>query len=450
MWHQKATSEAYGQALAGAAKEVSPGSDEAASVRVMKREFDIQTKLPSALVEEKARVSAEAYDTWKVARAESNFAMMLPFYRRLIEIARETANCRGYTDDPYDALIDLYEEGATHKKAAEVFDRAKGPISQMIAEISANGRPVDDSPLARDWDRPKLLSFMRETVQAIGFDMNRGRLDIAPNAFCTNFAVGDVRMTTRANNHIRGIVSSSLHEMGHGLYEQNQPAEWDLLPICGGAGMSVHESQSRMWENIVGRTLEFWKFFYPKLQAEFPELNTVFVGDFYCMLNRVEPGYFRIGSDELSYNLHIIVRFELESDLISQRLDPKDLPEAWCAKMEQYLGVTPPDDAHGVLQDVHWSRGSFGYFPTYAFGNFIGWQMWERLSEELEYPESLFMSGNFAPILHWFAEKVYRQGKRYPALELIDRVCGPMTPDAYLRGMATKFSAIYKVNLSAN
>lgn len=252
-------------------------------------------------------------------------------------------------------------------------------------------------------------------------------------------------MTTRPSAHVKGVVSSSLHEMGHGLYEQGSPAEWADTPLAGGISLAVHESQSRLWENVVGRSAGFWTRFLPALKAEFPSIDLDVPGMVRAM-NKVEPELVRVGADELTYNLHILVRFELEVELVTGRLAVRDLPEAWNAKYAEYLGLTPPDDAHGVLQDVHWSRGSVGYFPTYTFGNLIGLQIWETLLKEIPDPDALMAKGDFAPILRWLSERIYRQGKRYAPRELATRITGsPMRPDAWLRYAQSKYGALYEL-----
>jgi carboxypeptidase Taq len=250
-------------------------------------------------------------------------------------------------------------------------------------------------------------------------------------------------MTTRPSEHIKGIVSSALHEMGHGLYEQGSPTEWNDTPLGGGVSLAVHESQSRLWENVVGRSKGFWTRFLPDLKREFPAID-LDVDGMVLAMNVVCPEFVRVGADELTYNLHILVRFELEVEIISNSISIDQLPEAWNAKYQEYLGITPPTDTLGCLQDVHWSRGSVGYFPTYTFGNLIGLQMWERLREDIPDPDALMAKGDFAPILGWLAERVYRQGKRYAPRDLVTRVTGSrMESDAWLRYAREKYGALY-------
>lgn len=438
MTHERVTSEEMLRLVEEAEKEAEPGSDDAALVRATKREINVRIALPKELVERKSRVSSDAYAVWRQARPDANFAPMRPFYEELFDIARETAERRGFTDHVYDPLIDLFEEGATYAQARSMFDGLVGPIKEVIESQQEFGN-ADDAFLKGGWDQEALRKWAQDTASVVGFDFNRGRLDITSNAFCTNLSPSDVRMTTRPKDHINGIVFSSMHEMGHGLYEQGSPAEWDRTPICGGISLGVHESQSRLWENIVGRSLPFWKRFLPSLQAAVP-VGDVSPETFYRAINRVEPGPIRIGSDELSYNLHILVRFELECEVLTRKITVAQLPEAWRAKYREYLGVDPKDDGEGVLQDVHWSRGSIGYFPTYTMGNLISWQVWFALQREMPNTDELMERGDFEPILGWLSDRIYSQAKRYLPGDLVTRVTGHgMTADAYVAGMRAKY-----------
>lgn len=438
--HELATSDELAALLERAASEAEPGSDDAATVRVLQREAELQRKMPRALVVEKAAVSSEAYEVWKAAREAADFAPMEPYYARLFDIAGRTAEALGYEEHVYDPLLDLFEEGAKTSDARKMFETIQPPITAMVRRIQEAGPNVDDSFLEGPWDDQVLRGAMERILQGIGFDFQSGRLDVAPNAFCSNFSVSDVRMTTRPASHLKGIVFSSLHEMGHALYEQNSPKEWDRQPLCGGISLGIHESQSRLWENIVGRSPFFWNWALPFLQEAFPGRLDVGPERFAAAVNKVEPGPVRIGSDELTYNLHIQVRFELECDVLTGQVRVRDLPDAWNAKMERYLGITPPHDGLGVLQDVHWSRGSIGYFPTYAMGNLIGGQVWQALKQDLPQAEEGMAQGDFKPILGWLTEKIYRQGKRFTPKELLVRVAGSeMRADAWLGYAQAKF-----------
>jgi carboxypeptidase Taq len=301
---------------------------------------------------------------------------------------------------------------------------------------------VDDSFLIGNWDKEKLRSFAERTASKIGFDFDRGRLSVAANAFCTTIATDDIRMTTRPSEAMKGIVSSTLHEMGHGLYEQGSPKKWDRTPLAGGVSLAVHESQSRLWENIVGRSRPFWEFFLPDLKVEFPELSQISLDTFVKAINKVQPEFVRVGADELTYNLHILVRFELEVEILTGKVRIKDLPEAWNAKYTDYLGITPATDTEGCLQDVHWTRGSVGYFPTYSMGNLIGAQVWKVLQNDLGETDEMMRQGNFAPIFGWLTDKIYSKGRSVPPRDLVTQVTGrPMEAADWLDYARAKYVA---------
>lgn len=418
--------------------------EEQAQITVLKREIDQAQRTPIELIERKAQVSSDAYDVWRKCRHEANYPPLAPYYSELFLIARETAEALGYRDHPYDALIDLYEEGSTYAEASETLGALKQPAINLIKEIEENGKHIDSSFLERRWDQERLKSVMERVIGQIGFNLDSGRLDIAANAFCTHQGVGDVRMTTRPSNHIRGIVSSTLHEMGHALYEQNQRVDWEGTPLIGGVSLAVHESQSRTWENVIGRSLPFWTFFLPWFQEEFSFLGDYSTEEFYEAYSKVEPGFIRVGSDEVTYNLHILIRFELEVAMMMGELDAKDLPDAWDSKYDEYLGVYPLDDSVGCLQDVHWARGSVGYFPTYSYGNLIGVQIWNKLNTEIEGVDGLIASGQYRPIMDWLVEKVYGYGRLMRPKFLVEHVTGSkMSAEPWLDYADTKFRAIH-------
>lgn len=439
MWHERFTSDEFQLLVEKAAAEAEPGSDEAALIRIIRRNLEIQTKLPTELVARKTQVSSDAYEAWRVAKAKSDFSILQPYLQDLFDLNREIAELRGYKEHIYDALIDLFEEGTTTAQAKALLDPLKTETIDLIEEIRETQSQVDDSFLSGGFDNETLRSLMQEITSSMGFDFNRGRLDVTTNAFCTNFSRDDVRMTTRPSETLKGITFSSLHEMGHGLYEQGSPSKWDRTPLAGGVSMVVHESQSRTWENTVGRSPAFWGYFWPKFQAHFPQLESHSSTDAFRAVAKVQPGFIRIGSDEVTYNLHIIIRFELECDLMTGALAVKDLPDAWNAKMKEYLGITPATDAEGCLQDVHWSRGSVGYFPTYAMGNLLGAQIWERLESDLGDTQELISQGEFAPILAWLTEHLYSLAKRYSPKDTVERVVQSYDHQAFIRAMRRKY-----------
>lgn len=445
MEHEMLTADATGSLLDRAKSEVD-GDDDAAVLRVVKREFDLKTKLPSDLVAEKTRLAAIAHEDWVKARAENDFKGFAPTLERMFEIARQEAEHLGYKDSIYDALLDQYEEGATAADARAMFDTLKPRNVALVKAIQERGRPVDDSALYGTWDEAKQRQFTEKIVSAIGFDFGRGRQDTAPHPFCTGWSVGDIRLTTRFKDYIGSAIFGSLHEAGHGMYEQGSPAAWDRTPLAGGVSLGIHESQSRTWENIVGRSKAFWSRFLPDLQALFPSLASFDLDGWYRSINKVQPSFIRVEADEVTYNLHVLVRFEIECDVLTGKLAVKDMPDAWNAKYTEYLGITPKTDSEGCLQDVHWSMGSIGYFPTYSMGNLLSYQFWAQLQKDLGDTDALIASGNFAPILGWLQEKIYRQGRKFTPKDLVLRVTGkPMGADDYLSGLEAKYKAIYEL-----
>ncbi len=442
--HQLLTGDEMLRALEHLEADVEEGSEQSLQAGALRKKIDIERKLPADLIERKSRVSSNAYEAWKRAKSENDFKILRDDYSRLFDIARETSELLGWKDHVYDPLISLYEEGATYRDAKQMFEEIKDPIRILVQEIRSNGRVVDDALLVGDWNQEELRTFAQSALATIGFDFNSGRLNIAPNAFCMNLSCGDVRMTTRPSSHIKGILSSSLHEMGHALYEQNSPRKWDRTPLAGGVSLGVHESQSRLWENIVGRSAGFWSFFFPKLSEHFPSLSPMPSNEFYRAYNKVSPEFIRVGADELTYNLHILVRFELEVEILTGQLKIDDLPEAWNSKYNEYLGITPPSDTVGCLQDVHWSRGYVGYFPTYSMGNLIGGQIWARLREDVDDVQGLMESGNFEPILAWLTDNVYRRAKSMHPAALVKEITGqPMGATEWLKYATAKFRDIY-------
>lgn len=446
MAHELFVADEVGVWLQRAATEVDPNSDEGAIVRVTQRDYDLRTKIPVALVAEKSRLAAEAHEKWVAARANNDFASFQPYLEKMFDFARQEAEYLGYTDHIYDALLDQFEEGATAADCRAMFATLKENTVDLVREISTRGKPVDDRVLYGEWDHAAQRSFAEMLLRDIGFDMNRGRLDVAAHPFCTNFSVNDVRLTTRFIDHICSSIMSTMHEAGHGMYEQGSPSAWDRTPIAGGVSLGVHESQSRLWENIIGRSRAFWTTYLPDLQAAFPRLAGVSVNDFYRMVNKVEPSFIRVEADEVTYNLHVMIRFELECEILTGALAVRDLPEAWNAKVKDYLGLDVPADGKGCLQDVHWSGGAIGYFPTYTMGNLLSYQIWRTLQRDVPDTDELIAQRQFAPILGWLQEKVYSQGSKFPPKDLVLRVTGkPMAADDYAAGLRAKYTEIYEL-----
>jgi carboxypeptidase Taq len=417
--------------------------DDVALLRVVKRDFDLATKIPTALVGEKAHLAGLAHEEWVKARATNNFQSFIPTLTRMFEIARQEAEHLGYQDDIYDALLDQYEEGATAAEVVAMFDSIRGPQVELVQAIQA-ADPIDDSALYGEWSQTDQGEFTKRLLNAVGFDLTRGRQDTAPHPFCTNFSCDDIRLTTRYKDYLPSAIMGSMHEAGHGLYEQNSPKKWDLTLLAGGASLGLHESQSRTWENIVGRSQAFWNRWFPELKASFPALAIDNARDFYRQINRVRPSLIRVEADELTYNLHVMVRFEIEREILKGALAVKDLPDAWNAKYQAYLGVTPETDSVGCLQDVHWSQGSIGYFPTYSMGNLLSYQIWDTLKQEIPDVDAQMEAGDYSAILGWLTREIYSRARSQTPKDIIKAVTGrPIDPKPYLDGLSAKYRDLY-------
>ena len=442
--HEQFTADETGKLIDQSAG--SADGDDSALVRRVKRDFDLATKIPSELVAEKSRLSTLAHEEWIQARANNDFKSFAPTLERMFEIARQEAKYLGYTDHMYDALLDQYEEGATAADVRAMFDTLKGPLSRLVREIAQAPAP-DDSALFGDWDEGAQRGFTEMLIKAIGFDMDRGRQDTAAHPFCAGWSVGDVRLTTRFKRYLGSAIFGSLHEAGHGMYEQGSPAAWDRTPLAGGVSLGFHESQSRLWENIVGRSKAFWSHFLPPLQKAFPAIGGYSIDSFYKAINKVQPSFIRVEADEVTYNLHVLVRFELECAILTGDLSIADLPEAWNSKYEAYLGIRPTTDSEGCLQDVHWSGAMIGYFPTYSMGNLLSYQIWHALQKDIPDVDDLLSRGECAPVLEWLRTKIYRVGRKFPPKELVLQVTGkPMGAEDYLEGLTNKYKDIYTLS----
>ena len=429
--------------------EPNPSSEEGALVRRARRDYERAAKLSAELVEEITRATALAEPAWVRAREESDWSVFAPHLEEIVALKKRAAEALGYEDHPYDALLDGYEPGAKKKRLEAMFGELKAGIVPLVREIVEKGNEEDRSaPLHGAFDEAAQERFGVEAVTRFGYDWERGRQDRTVHPFCINFGPGDVRITTRFDPHwLSPALFGTFHETGHALYEQGINPGYARTPLGGGTSMGVHESQSRLWENLVGRSRAFWSCFYPKLRDTFPEaLGGVDLERFYRAINMVAPSKIRVEADEATYNLHILLRFELEVALFEDELSVADLPAAWNTKMEEYLGVVPENDAEGVLQDIHWADGLFGYFPTYAIGNVLSVQFFdEAVKAHPEIPTQI-EQGEFTALLGWLRENVYRHGSRYEPDELVRRVTGrPLDTGPYLRYLKKKFGELYSI-----
>jgi carboxypeptidase Taq len=423
-------------------------SDAAVNIRWTRRMYDRETKLPARLVEEQSRTAVLAHGAWVDARKKSDFKAFQPWIEKTLDLKRQEAECVGYQGHIYNALLDPYEPDETTDNLTRVFEALRPPLVDLVGRIGAAARKAPVEILERRYPAEQQHRLARQAAELLGFDFAAGRLDISVHPFCSDIGPGDTRMTTRYDEQYFGdAFFGVLHETGHGLYDQGYPREHFGTPRGMFCSLGIHESQSRMWENLVGRSRAFWQFFYPRAQAAFGEtLRGVSLEQFVFAVNDVRPSLIRTESDEVTYNLHILLRFEIEQAMLTGDLAVGDLPGAWNEKMRKYLGITPPDDARGVLQDVHWSHGSIGYFPTYTLGNLYAAQFFEAAQDQIGDLEGMFAKGEFAPLLKWLRGNIHSQGRRYAARQLVKNVTGQdLAPDPLLRHLTRKASDLYAV-----
>ena len=421
-------------------------SPDAANVREAARDHDRATRIPVELVEERARTRTLARRAWVEARSTSDFGLFLPWLEKIVDIARRWADAAGYEEHPYDALLDEYEPGATTSQLRELFGPLRTALADLIGRLLDRGTPVDSSRLRRRFPVEAQRGFARAVTAAIGFDFDGGRLDDTVHPFCSGIGPGDVRITARWDEHNFGDgFFSVIHEAGHGLYEQGRNGSEFGAPVGQACSLGIHESQSRMWENLVGRSLGFWRHFLPPAQRAFPEaLGDCGPEEFYRAVNEVKPSLIRVDADEVTYNLHVFLRFEIEQALVTGDLEAAGVPAAWNERFEQSLRLTPQNDAEGCLQDVHWSAGLFGYFPTYTLGNVYASQIFDRAQEELGDLDEAFARGEFAPLREWLKTRIHREGRRYLPRRLVEVVTGaPPSPDALVSHLETRYGAVY-------
>ncbi len=423
-----------------------PGSDDTALLRLARRAHDRAVRLPTRLVAETSRAMALAEQTWISARATSDWSLFAPHLERVLALKREeAAHLDG--EHPYDAMLDRYDPGASTKRLRVMFDELKAVIVPLVRAVSARLAKDRAAPLRGSFDETAQEAFGREVISKFGYDWSRGRQDRTVHPFCINFgAPDDVRITTCFDPKRLSVgLFATCHEAGHALYEQGIDPSYSRTPLSGGVSMGVHESQSRLWENLVARSRPFWSFFHRGLRNSFPDvLGEVDLETVYRAVNAVRPSEIRAEADELTYDLHVLLRFELELALFEDDLAVADLPEAWNAQMEVYLGITPENDALGILQDTHWAIGYFGYFPSYTVGNVLSVQLFEAAIEKRPEIVHQMERGEFGALLGWLRESVHRHGKKYEPDDLISRATGrPPNTAPYLRYLESKFGELY-------
>ena len=445
--HEKQVDGRIGELLDGLARfaaDLPPDDLDACLIRVARRNWERATRVPTELAAELAQAQAESYQAWVEARENDDFAAFRPWLERMVDLRLRWAECVGPGEDPYDVLLDEFEEGLRTEDVRAIFSVLQPELTALVAEHA--DAEVDEA-LGGPFAIEAQDALSRELVEAFGGSWDAFRLDLTVHPFQITFGQDDIRLTTRYTEDDLNSLFTAMHECGHGLYEWGSGSELDRTPLAGCWSSTLHESQSRLWENVVGRSLPFWRWFHPRVQQAFPDvLGDVSVERFHLAVNRVQRSLVRVDADETSYGLHVILRFELEQALVSGQLAVKNLPEAWNGRFEELLGLEVPNDRLGVLQDSHWSSGSFGYFPTYLLGSVLSVQIAEKAREAIPDLDEQFGRGEFSELHAWLRENLYSLGSRFTPQDTIERVAGgPVDPQPYLRYLAEKLDALAAV-----
>ncbi|MEZ5359132.1 MAG: carboxypeptidase M32 [Candidatus Zixiibacteriota bacterium] len=448
--HEKSVSPEIGQLIAdveGSELVKDPDSIEAANIRELRHMYDKETKLPKELVEEFEKTTALAHSKWAEARRKNDFSIFEPWLEKIVNLTRRRAEAYGYEGEPYNALLDNYEPGATTAEVADVFEKLRKDLVVLLAKIKDAKNIPDKSIVERPYDVEKQKVFGELVCKAMGYDFNAGRLDVSTHPFTTGFGPGDVRITTRYNpNRLNDALFGTVHEAGHALYEMGLESKKNFgMPVGHSASLGIHESQSRMWENMVGRSKAFWTYFFPIAQGIFRDsIGDVSFKDFYRAINFVEPSYIRVEADEVTYNLHILLRFEMERAILNGDIKIKDVPGEWNSRFEKYFGIKVDKDSNGCLQDVHWSAGLMGYFPTYALGNIYAAQFFVKAKKDIPDLEKKFEGGDFITLREWLRENIHKHGLRYRANNLCKRITGEnLSHLPLMEYLNKKFTDIY-------
>lgn len=448
--HDRITSNELGQLISDLENEIgdlNADNDAARNVRKAKWHYEQNSRIPKKTMIEFLMVTTQANETWVKARQNNDYASFQPILQRIVELRQEVAEYFKPYDHVYDPLLDMFEPGMKTAEVQEIFNALRPKQVELIKAIAAS-KQVDNSFLKKTYDKALQEKFGRHVITRFGYDWNRGRLDVTAHPFTTGFGLGDIRITTRyLDNDGTSALFGTMHESGHAMYSQGCNPLYARTVLQEASSLAFHESQSRMWENLVGRSKEFWNYFYPTFQMLFSShLGNVNLESFYKGINRVEPSLIRVEADEATYNLHIMLRLEIEIGLMDKTISTKDLPEIWNSKMRDYLGITPTNDAQGVLQDVHWSGGMIGYFATYALGNILSVQLWEKMIRDLPHIPDEMTKGEFSSILHWLRENVHQYGSKYSSQELIQKITGSkISAEPYVRYLNQKYRQIYSI-----
>ncbi len=443
--HEMLTSEAYGNQLQELAGRGDLADDEKRNVELSLEDYNKNKKLSAAFVEAITQQTSASYNAWIQSRKENKFSIYAPELDKMIQLKKQQASMYGYESNPYDALLDEYEKGASVALLDSVFGDVKQQLPVLLDKIKT-AQQVNDSFFLRNYPKQAQWDFSMDVLRAMGYDFEAGRQDMSEHPFTTSFAPTDVRVTTRVDeNNYSSLLWSSIHEGGHALYEQGLPIEQYGLPLGAAASLGIHESQSRLWENNVGRGKQFWHHFYPNLQQYFPQqLNDVSIEAFYKGMNKVEPSLIRTEADEVTYHFHVMIRYEIEKGLMNGDLFTEDLPEAWNGLYNKYLCVSAQDDKTGVLQDVHWAHGSFGYFPTYSLGSFYAAQFYQQAAKEMPTLTDDIANGTLLGLREWLRGKVHQYGRRYTSEELCKQITGMgLDFKVFMQYAHEKYAGIY-------
>lgn len=431
-----------------AEKEKKLNDFEKGVIRVLKREIRIFEKLPPEFVEEFEKLTAEAKVVWRKAKEKSDFSIFEPYLTKIVDMSRKKAELLGYDEHPYDALLDLFEEELKTREVEDMFGNLKPSLVDILKRIRNSDGYQDKHPLEKEkYDIEKMKQLNKKILELFGFDFNRGRLDISAHPFTNSMGIFDVRITTRyAGYDFRRSLLAVIHEFGHGLYELQIDEKLMATPIATGVSLGVHESQSRFWENMIGRSLAFVETNFDLLKEFLPFLEKYQISDVYRYFNLVRPELIRVESDEVTYNQHIILRFEIEKGLIEEKLDVSELPQIWNENMDRILGIRPPNDALGVLQDIHWSMGAIGYFPTYSIGTILAVQIARKMESEIGNLSDLIHEKKYGEIRTWLKDKIHRWGSTYPPKELIKRALGEnMNVRYFIDHLERKYKRLYAI-----
>lgn len=453
MIHQEKTSRKFANALSklidipsGKLKTTKLSFQQTAALREWRRDYIHDTALPAKFVKELAKVSSQAIIAWRSAKKENAFHQFAPYLDRIVQLNRQKADLLGYKDHPYDALLDQYEPNISTEEVSVLFSKLRSQLTPLIKKISQH--PIDDHFLYGNWDAAKQMAFSQKLLDAVGYDSTQGRVDFSLHPFSSASHPTDSRITTRIHpESLMSNIFAILHEAGHALYEMGLPQNQYGTPLGDSRSLGIHESQSRWWETRIGLSKPFWKYFFPLLRETFKsQLGHIDLDTFYRAINKVNPSFIRIEADEVTYPLHIILRFELEKGLIENSLNVRDIPDAWNAKMKEYLAIIPNNYAEGCLQDIHWSMGAFGYFPTYTLGNLYAAHLFESFAKDHPHWENQVKAGQLEFIKLWLHEKVYQHGKLYTTQELLKQATGKdFSANAYVDYLKNKYSSLYSI-----